>query len=322
MAKKRKGKKKKKSVVAKKIVGVMHSGSETNMDHKDPFDAFERALKRSGWDNTKVKVLDPRYAEDDLNKLAAIAGDLIAKEKVDVLVAAGGTASAQAAEKATETSKTNVVFTSVREVIRYPDNMTGVCAKTSALDPDRLELLRLMPNTNEIGVLVNSKRPSFDTEWLTLQARASQIKTKLSQQDVPSTTTAVQVEAAIKAAFVNFNNAGIQFVLVSADPFFNNHRKWIVDAAKANDIGVMCQWREFAKAGALMSYGTRLPKAYRVAGNLVGRILGGDKPKDLPIVKLSEEFVINLKTADDIGVSIPPTLDALADDTIPASKKK
>lgn len=319
MAKKRKTKSTKKSA-AKRTIGILHSGSPGNHDHDETIKALKDALSTAGFNQSNVNF-EPRFADDDPGNLQQFADELVKTVKVDVLVAAGGTRAADEAERASNDVQppVPVVFTSVADNTRRPDNMTGVCAQTSPLDSERLKLANeLMPTSTIIGALTNPLRPNFQAEWLALASTAATLNVTLSRQDVssPHSPAIGQVNNAIDQAFKNFSQAGIRPVVVTADPLFNNHRRAIVAAAKKYKIPAIYQWRQFAAIGGLMSYGTKLKQAYQVAGSYVALILNGTKTSDIDVLELNPELVINLKTAKALGISIPPTLLARADELI------
>lgn len=308
----------KERLTAKRTIGIIHSGTEANTEHEDLIDAFLDGLSRAGYDDSNTNILDPVYADNVLSNLDKVANDMVAKG-LDVLVAAGGTGSAEAAQKAIGANTTpKVVFTSVSESKGYPSSMTGVCAQTSALDPDRLELLSklLTPPQNTIGVITNSERANFRSNWNDLQAKATSLSINLVRKDIPSTVAAKDLKPELRKAFQALGpNPPVPAVptLVMADPFFNEHRRQIVKIASRYKVPIMCQWREFANAGALMSYGTKFKKAYRIAGYMTGMILDGKSP---PVRQLDPELVINLVSAKRLKITIPEELLVLADDTI------
>jgi putative ABC transport system substrate-binding protein len=239
----------------------------------------------------------------------------LVRQDVRVLVAAGGSISSRVAQEATTVGGTPVVFTSVADPVSPAANMTGICALTIALDPTRLILLHeLMPAPKKLGALVNSSRPEYAAQKADLDRAASMLGLLLDYKDVTDATRSGGNPDRIKQAFDDWVKAGIEAALVTAGPFFNNHRPAVVGAAT---IPTIYQWREFVDAGGLMSYGPRLKDAYKLAAIYVGRILGDERPENLPVVLLSKfELVINLSTAKVLGIVIPETLRARADDLI------
>jgi putative ABC transport system substrate-binding protein len=299
-------------------IGIMHSGS------KGHHDLQIKALNDGiGWGfsaavpGASVTVVGPLYADDDPAKLDTIAASLVNADKVNVLVAAGGTASSEAARKATTATGTPVVFTSVATPARPAANMTGICARTSELDAARLNLLKeLLPGQKKFGALINPSRPNFHTQRDHLNNHAAILGFQtLDYKDVDF--QGGKTEALIDQAFQSWASNKYKGALVAADPLFNNHRERVIRSAGApNNIPAVYQWREFAEAGGLMSYGPNLTAAYTLAGIYVGRILRSTRaaPKDLPVLSLNNfELVINLNTAKALGLDVPPTLLARAD---------
>jgi putative ABC transport system substrate-binding protein len=306
--------------MAKRKIGIMHSGTDKPA-HQDHIGALLQTLETAGYDEAGThKNLDIKaklFAADKLNKLKDHAKTLINTHHVEVLVAAGGTASAQAAKDvtATQLNPTPIVFTSFADPASPAKNMTGICARTTELDAIRLNLLHeLMPGEQQFGALVNSSR----TNYPSLEAGLKDEATNLGLQepvfkDVTGGGTASQIEGAIEQAFSDWEGAKLKAAVVTADPLFNNHRDKVIDAARRHKIAAIYQWSEFVRAGGLMSYGTNLLEAYKLAGIYVGRIFDGTDPATLPVVLLTNfELVINLGTASDLQIGIPKTLYARA----------
>lgn len=288
-------------------IGINHSGSKNH--HDGQIKAFKDGLAFFGI--TPAPNIINKYAHDDLTVLAQNASDLVNNDNVDVLVAAGGSASAQAAQNATSTKP--IVFTSVSDPTRPAPNMTGICARTTGLDVDRLNLLHeLMPAEAQFGVLLNKLRFNKPVQIANLDGAAALLGLALDYREIdPSLGT---TDAQIDQAFQSWANKKLAAALVAADPLFNNHRARVVGAQRR----AIYQWREFAEAGGLISYGQNLTVAYKLAGYYVGRILGGAAPASLPVLPLNSfEIVLNLKTARDVGLNtIPPTILARVDDII------
>ena len=295
-------------------IGIMHSGSQGKHDAqiKAFNDGVELGRAALG---APVIFAGPHYADDDPAKLDEIAAKLVNSDKADVLVAAGGSMSSEAARKATATSGKPVVFTSVANPTRPAANMTGICARTSELDLVRLCLLQeLLPGKKKFGALLNPSRfnCAINKDQLSNKAMILGLQA-LDYKDINSTDG--KAEADIDRAFADWASRDCAGVLVTADPLFNNHRERVIRAAGApNNIPAIYQWREFAEDGGLMSYGPNLTVAYTLAGTYVGRILNGTAISDLPVLPLNNlELVINLKTAKALGLDVPPALLARAD---------
>jgi putative ABC transport system substrate-binding protein len=288
-------------------IGIMHSG--TPGKHKSHTDALEEGIKSLGLSDVGVdpdfKIAATKYAKDKPNELKNIAQELD-KPNIDIIVAAGGTASALAAKEQTAASGSGkkVVFTSVAAWPVVVDNMTGIIARTTALDPDRLEkLAKLLPGNAKVGVLLNAKRPDYKDQKTALTRKASELKLqKPDFQDIDP-TDATDVETQINAKFTYWKTT-VAGVVVAADSLFNNHRdgpNGIISAAAANNLPTIYQWSEFADDGGLISYGPNSSLAYFLAGVYVGYIIKGATPASLTPLSLNNlEMVINLKTAKDL----------------------
>lgn len=297
-------------------VGFLHSGSSAS--HGGQYAAFLRGLAEAGYVDGDNVTVTPVWADDDRQKLQTNANAFVTAA-VDVIAAAGGSASAVAAKTATAANPIPVVFTAVADPIasglvtsldKPGGNLTGTAGLTSELDAKRLELLHeLCPAQATISVLTNSTRPKFVDQMADLQAAAARIGVALASQDATK-------PADIDNAFNAFAGNG-QPVLVTADPLFNNQRKKVIKAAKTKKLPAIYQWREFAAAGGLMSYGPSIDGTYQQAGSYTGQILDGDKPQNLPVMLPNKlDLVINMRTAhqlrNDIQLKIPGSLLARA----------
>jgi putative ABC transport system substrate-binding protein len=320
--------KKRKPFVTKRVIGFLHSGADKQI-HKKHIDALLKSLESAGYDDggrkNNLQVKAKLFADDDLTKLITHGKSLINTHKVEIFIAAGGSASAQAAKTVTSTQlvPTPVVFTSVSSPRRPAPNMTGVCARTSELDPVRLRLLNeLMPDQVELGALVNSDRPGFADLETALNDEAKQLGLKNDKPDYHKLVGSAdqdEVDWAIDEAFKDWNSRGIKGAVITADPLFNDHRDAVIASARKYKVAAIYQWSEFVDDGGLMSYGTSLQQGYEVAADYVGRILDDvTAAGKLPVVTLTKlELVINQGAASGIPIGIPKSLYARADRIIP-----
>jgi putative tryptophan/tyrosine transport system substrate-binding protein len=237
---------------------------------------------------------------------------------VVVIVATGGGASALAAKAATTLIPT--VFSSATDPValglvaslnRPGGNATGVHVMTNSLEAKRLGLLHeLLPNAATIAVLVNPGTPGANSQLSEAETAAHAVAQKIH-------IIKAHNEQEIDSSFATLANARAEALLVAADPFFNAHREQIIALAARYAIPAIYEFREYPVAGGLMSYGISLADAYRQIGHYTGKILNGAKPADLPVVQPTKfELVINLRAATALGIIVPATLLARADEVI------
>ena len=244
-----------------------------------------------------------------------MAADLV-RRKVAVIAANPPTAPVAKAA----TTEIPIVFVSTGDPVmlglvtsfnRPGGNVTGVGLLGSELETKRLELLhQLVPGTTPLGVLVNPTNPAADLQLRELHEAAGVIKRQI---DIVRASTALDIETAFEVAA----QKGTGALLVVQDPFYNSRREQFVALAARHKQPVIYPLREFAEIGGLVSYGHNIVDEYRQMGVYAGRILKGEKPADLPVVQPTKfEFVINLKTAKTLGLTIPPSLLTAADEVI------
>ena len=295
------------------VIGFLRSTSLGDATHLVV--AFRQGLRETGYIEGQNVTIEYRWAEGHLDRLPALVADLV-RQPVALIV--GNTPSALAAKAATTTVP--IVFVTGGDPVidgfavglnRPGGNATGVSFLTSAVVTKRLELLRqLAPKAAAIGVLMNLNTPQAERERRDVGAAAHAIGQELIVVEADS-------DRDIEAAFATFAQRGAGALFVGVGGFLLSRRERLVALAARDRIPAIYVLREFVAAGGLMSYGTSIPDAYRLAGIYAGRILKGEKPADLPVQQSTKfEFVINLRAAKALGLEIPDKLMALADEVI------
>jgi putative ABC transport system substrate-binding protein len=298
------------------VIGFLHAASADTF--ADRLRAFRQGLTETGHVEGANVAIEYRWAENQLDKLPALAAELV-RRQVTMIVAAGGAVATLAAKAATTTIP--IVFAAgedpvsrglVASIARPGGNLTGINFLNTELTSKRLGLLReLVPKGVRIAVLVNPANAPI-TE-LTLREMAEAARAVGLQIQVFNAGNNREIDAAF-AAFVREQPDAL---FIGADPFFNNRRKQLVLQAMRHGLPAAYASREYAEAGGLMSYGTDFLDTYRQVGAYAGRILRGAKPADLPVVQSAKfELVINQMTARILGLEIPPSLLARADEVI------
>jgi len=295
------------------VIGFLRSTSLA--DATELVAAFREGLKQAGFVEGQNVAVEFRWAEGRKDRMPALVDDLIRRPVAAIV----GDAVAMLVAKAATTT-IPIVFTAggdpVREGLvaslnRPGGNVTGVHFFGGVLGAKRLELLRqLAPNAATIAMLVYPNTPNTEAERKDVQAAAQAIGQQLVVLDVTS-------DRDIDAAFATFVQREAGALLAGSSAFMVSHRQRLIALAARHALPAIYHVRQFAMAGGLMSYGASIADAYRQAGIYAGRILKGEKPGDLPVMRSTKfEFVINLKTARALGLSIPPTLLATADEVI------
>src|SRR5262245_28031952 len=279
--------------------------------------AYHRGLKESGYVEGVNTAVEYRWAEGEVDRLPALAAELV-RRQVAVIAATGGISSALAAKAATTTipivfgvSEDPVKHGLVASLARPGGNATGVNFLVAEPGSKQLGLLHeLVPAAVRVGLLVNPRIPQTETATRDVVAAASAIGL---QVDVVEASESREIEAAFRTLVRNRADA----LVVGPDPFFASRRLQLATLATRHAIPAVYNIREYPEAGGLMSYGTSQTETYRQVGIYTGKILKGAKPADLPVVQSSKfELVINLPTARALGVEVPPTLLARADEVI------
>jgi len=298
------------------VIGFLASGSE----HGSPpgfVTAFRNGLVESGYVEGRDVQVEYRWAENQYDRLPALAAEFV-RRPVSIIVASGGPAAAVAAKAATSTIP--IVFTATSDPVtlglvaslnRPGGNVTGTGAFTVELDAKRLEVLReLVPNVGLVGALVNPNRPDAEAQSQHVQKAAHAVGQQVHVLMAGS-------EREIDTAFAALVRQQIGGLLVGADPFFSSRREQVVALATRHAIPAVYMNRDFVVSGGLASYGTNISDGYRQAGIYAAQILKGAKPADLPVMQPTKfELTINLKTAKALGLDVPATLLARADEVI------
>jgi putative tryptophan/tyrosine transport system substrate-binding protein len=298
------------------IIGYLHSGSPGPFAHLVA--AFHRGLKETGYAEGQNVTIEYRWAEGHYERLLAFAADLV-RRQVNVIISGGGAPAVLAAKAATTTIP--IVFSAGGDPVglglvgslSHPDgNITGANVFTTVMEGKRLGLLHeLVPRATVIAVLLNpGNTTNFETQSKDVQVAADVLGQKVH---ILRASSNQELDAAFSAA--TQMRAGA--MLVGADPSFFSWRDQIVGLAARHAIPAIYEQRAFALAGGLMSYGTSFLDAYHQVGIYAGRILKGEKPANLPVVQATKfEFVLNLKTAKSLGLDVPPSLSARADEVL------
>jgi putative ABC transport system substrate-binding protein len=296
------------------VIGFLNSGSGEPFAHL--VTAFRQGLSETGYDDGRNVAFEYRWAESQYDRLPGMAADLVHRHVA--VIAAFGPSAAQAAKAATPVIP--IVFTSgadpvevglVSSFSRPGGNVTGVYLFFTGLESKKLGLLReMMPEPGVIAALLNPNNLDAESQSRELQVAARTLGEQIKTFNAIS-------ENEIDAAYVMIAELRAKALLVGSDPLFVNRRDQIVALSARYAIPTVYETRESVASGGLMSYGTSLTDGYQQAGTYTGRVLKGDKPADLPIVQSTKfEFVINLRTAKTLGLSIPSGVLAIADEVI------
>jgi putative ABC transport system substrate-binding protein len=292
------------------VIGYLSSFS------RHPLGPFAEGLKQAGFVDGENVQIESRWADGHYDRLPELAAELVGR-RAAVIVAASLPA-ALATKAATKSIP--VVFLSggdpvqlglVDSLSRPTGNLTGLSFFHGALGAKRLEVLReLVPTASVIGYLLNPKNPNSATHSSEVQTAARAMGIQIVQFNASS-------ESEIDAAFANFAQQGAAAMLLGDDPFFETRRNQLVTQAARDAIPAMYYSRHFVLGGGLISYGVIIAELVREAGIYTGRILKGAKPTDLPVLQPTKfELVINLKTAKALGLVVPPSMLARADEVI------
>ena len=281
-------------------------------------DGFQLGLKEAGFvDGNNVATIY-RWAEGHYDRLPGLAADLVSRN-VSVIVATGGLPSSLAAKQATESipivftlGSDPVKFGLVSSLNRPNGNITGVTLFAYLLDAKRVELMHeLVPGASVVALLVNPNNAAQ------AEAQLADVETAVQKFGQQLIILKAGNDTEIDSAIAGLAERKVGVLLVSADPLFLARREQLVALVARYAIPSIYEWRQFAEAGGLMSYGINLADAYRQAGVYAGKILKGAKPGDLPVLQPTKfELVINLKTAKTLGLTVPNTMLVAADQVI------
>ena len=296
------------------VIGFLNSGSPGAFAHV--VSAFRQGLGEAGYVEHRDVGIEYRWAEGQVDRLPALASELV-RARVAV-ICAGSPPAALAAKAATTTIP--IVFTSGEDPITLGlvasynqpgGNVTGVALLIDVLGAKRLGLLReIVPAATLVAVLLNPTWPTFDTQLNDVQQAARALGQQIH-------VLRANTEREIDAAFDTAKEVRARAMMIGPSTFFTVRRDQIVGLAARDALPTIYGQREFMAVGGLMSYGTDFPGAYRQAGVYSGKILGGARPAELPVVQSAKfELLINLKVAKTLGITFPPGILAIADEVI------
>jgi putative ABC transport system substrate-binding protein len=296
------------------VVGFLNAASPDLFAHL--VSAFRLGLNETGYIESQNVTIEYRWAESQYDRLPGMAADLVRRQVT--VIAATTTPAALAAKAATATIP--IVFETAGDPIRLGlvaslnrpgRNVTGVTQLSSELVSKRLGLLHdLIPTATTIGLLVNPTDPRAETQTRDMQEAAHALGLQIHVLNAST-------EGEIDTAFANLAQLRAGALFVGTGELFTRRPKQLAALAARQRVPAIYQYREFAAAGGLISYGTSLTDAYRLTGIYTGRVLKGEKPADMPVLQPTKfELVLNLKTAKALGLEIPPGVLAIADEVI------
>jgi putative tryptophan/tyrosine transport system substrate-binding protein len=297
------------------VIGFLNAAASE--EYAERLRGFHQGLKAEGFVEGENVRVEYRWAENQINRVSAMAAELV-RRQVGVIVAAGGNAAPDAAKAATTTIP--ILFITpddpvklgfVTNLARPSGNLTGITFLGSELGAKRLEFLRdLLPSATRVAILFNPATPASESRLSEVQDAA---RTAGVQIQVFNASTSHEIDL----AFAGMVREGAEALLVMPDPVFNGRRIQLVHSASRHRLPAIYWQREFATAGGLMSYGSSIGDAFRQVGSYSGRILKGAKPGDLPVVQSAKfELVINHQIARLLGLTIPSALLVRADEVI------
>jgi putative ABC transport system substrate-binding protein len=298
------------------VIGWLSSGSR-DADDALRLPPFRLGLNEMGYVEGRNVAIEYRQADDQIDRLPILAADL-ASRQVSLILAAGRPDVALAAKLVT--TSIPIVFNNAADPValglvvslnRPGGNVTGVTTISAELEAKRLGLLReLVPSATSIAVLVNPSRPGVDTQLTQAQQAAQALGLTLHILKATG-------ERDLDAVFGTLVQLRAGALIITADGLFADRIEQMAALARRYSVPATFQFREFAAAGGLMSYGPSFAEPYRQAGLLAGRILKGEKPADLPVIRPTKfELIINMKAAKGLGIQVPISMQMLADEVI------
>ena len=295
------------------VIGFLNSVSPTGFSAF--LSAFQRGLNETGYFEGRNVTIEYRWAEGKYDRLPAVAADLV-QRRVAVIVV--NTAAAPVAKAATETIP--IVFTTGEDPVKSGlvaslnqpgGNLTGVVSLNAEVGSKRMELLKeLIPTATTVAILLNPANPISESLWRDANAASRALGLQLLLLEAGA-------ERELDAVFARLPQLRADALVIGADAFMSSRSVHLAALAASCSVPTISPYRAFVAAGGLMSYGGNNTDASRLAGAYAGRILKGEQPADLPVQQSTKvEFTINLKTAKALGLDVPPTLLARADEVI------
>jgi putative ABC transport system substrate-binding protein len=282
--------------------------SATREGYAQSIEQVFKGLHDAGLFENRNVTIDYRYADEQYDRLPVLAAELV-QRKVSVIFSTGSVNSALAAKAATSTIP--VKYGLVASLNRPGGNVTGVTFYNSALGPKRLELVReMLPKASVVAMLVNPRNPNADPDVRQMQEAGKTVGLRVFAVNATS-------EQDFDAVFAAIQERRAEALIVNNDTLFQSRHLQLIALAARNAVPAIWTGPRYPRIGALIAYGTNAPELYRQAGVYVGRVVKGEKPADLPVLQPTRfELAINLKTAKALGLDVPPTLVARADEVI------
>jgi ABC-type uncharacterized transport system substrate-binding protein len=302
------------------VIGFLNTYSSSDAFAQHFLAAFHQGLKQAGYVEGQNVTVEYRWAGNEYERLRALAVELV-RRRVNVIATGSSSVGVLAAKTATTTIP--IVFLMggdpvrlglVASLNRSDGNLTGVTTLNTELTPKRVEVLReLVPTTTIMAVLVNPTNNSVNVEVELRQAQAAANTLGLQTIHILQAST----EPELDDIFSTLIQQRVGGVVITADTLFSGKSAQLAALASRHAMPTISPYREFVTAGGLMSYGGSVTELYRLVGIYTGRVLNGEKPADLPVQQVTKvELVINLRTAKSLGLTVPPSLLARADEVI------